>query len=280
MPSDPPNAPSLRYPVLVSDVDGTMVDSKGRLSEASVAAAALYIERGGRIMCATGKLFQSIEPIVERLQLTSPQIVCDGAATACPDTKRTVPRAVLPPASACSISALLGEKGIEHVFYTATRILAEEGAVATSNLLKLTEVGEPEPVIIPRPQPVAEAGPVLKILAFLDRAGDECVADAVSRGVSGLRVIRTSPHVLEFSSRDSGKLKALRCLSRRCGFDLSEVAAIGDNDNDAEMVAHAGFGAAVENASPRTLTGARLVCPSNERDGFASFIQVLLGISR
>jgi len=49
--------------------------------------------------------------------------------------------------------------------------------------------------------------------------------------------------------------------------------AIGDNDNDADMVAWAGLGVAMGNASPAVKAGAGYVAPPIEEDGAAEAIE-------
>lgn len=49
--------------------------------------------------------------------------------------------------------------------------------------------------------------------------------------------------------------------------------AIGDNDNDAEMVAWAGLGVAMAGASPAVKEAADYIAPSVEEDGAAEAIE-------
>ena len=53
-----------------------------------------------------------------------------------------------------------------------------------------------------------------------------------------------------FPIRDAGKHTGAAFLLDHLGLDREELAAFGDGDNDAELLAFAGIGIAVENASP------------------------------
>lgn len=54
------------------------------------------------------------------------------------------------------------------------------------------------------------------------------------------------------------------------------VCACGNADNDADMIAESGLGAAVENASQKCLDRADIVIPSNNNDGVAQLIEKIL----
>lgn len=65
-------------------------------------------------------------------------------------------------------------------------------------------------------------------------------------------------------------------LCDRLGITAEEVLAFGDAPNDAELLAWAGRGVAVSNASPATLAAANEVSLSNEEDGVAVVLERLL----
>ena len=80
-------------------------------------------------------------------------------------------------------------------------------------------------------------------------------------------------HILEIVSKQSGKWVALEQLARRHDIDPQEILAIGDDENDAEMIAGAGIGVAMGNAVPAVLDVADHQTDSNEDDGAARAIE-------
>ena len=60
------------------------------------------------------------------------------------------------------------------------------------------------------------------------------------------------------------------------GFMRRHIAAFGNGDNDADMLAFAGLGIAVKNASKRCLAAADYICPTNDEHGVAITIEKLL----
>eukprot|EP00658_Telonema_sp_P-2_P012460 TRINITY_DN14741_c0_g1_i4.p1 TRINITY_DN14741_c0_g1~~TRINITY_DN14741_c0_g1_i4.p1 ORF type:complete len:376 (+),score=89.81 TRINITY_DN14741_c0_g1_i4:178-1305(+) len=75
------------------------------------------------------------------------------------------------------------------------------------------------------------------------------------------------------------KGRSLEQLCRWFGVPLAEVFAIGDGENDAEMLTLAGTGVAMANAKPKTKAAADLVLEwSNDEDGVAKYLgEKLLG---
>ncbi|HXZ24149.1 MAG TPA: phosphoglycolate phosphatase [Methanomassiliicoccales archaeon] len=63
------------------------------------------------------------------------------------------------------------------------------------------------------------------------------------------------------------KLEGVKKACELLALDLSEVAAFGDSDNDAKMLAGVGFGVAVGNASPAAKSAAKYVASGKHSDG-------------
>ena len=82
--------------------------------------------------------------------------------------------------------------------------------------------------------------------------------------------------IVEFMHRDATKSNALKWLCGRLGVPLKGVAACGNADNDADMIAFAGLRAAVANASESCLNAAQLILPSNDNDGVAELIETII----
>ena len=69
------------------------------------------------------------------------------------------------------------------------------------------------------------------------------------------------------------KWNAVEAVARHFGIDTAHIAAFGDDYSDVEMLANCGFGVAMENAIPEAKAAAKFVCPSNEKDGVARWLE-------
>lgn len=80
---------------------------------------------------------------------------------------------------------------------------------------------------------------------------------------------------LEVNARTSNKGTALTALAEQLGIPMSQVMAIGDNDNDIPMLQAAGVGVAMGNASPAALAAARYQTLTNADCGLAAAIRAI-----
>jgi len=73
--------------------------------------------------------------------------------------------------------------------------------------------------------------------------------------------------------RDVTKQTAVRALADHYGIGMEEVAAFGDDYNDIGMLRACGAGIAVENALDEVKAAADFICPNNDEDGVAKWIE-------
>lgn len=72
------------------------------------------------------------------------------------------------------------------------------------------------------------------------------------------------------------KADALRALCAHWGIGTEDTLALGDGDNDLEMLRAAGLGVAMGNASAEVRRAAGFVTEDNDHDGAAHALQALM----
>ena len=88
-----------------------------------------------------------------------------------------------------------------------------------------------------------------------------------------MKLMRTGECNIEINSVHASKGNALKSLCARLDIPMSSVLAIGDNQNDIEMLRFAGVSVAMGNAKEDVKSAARFVTGSNEEDGAAEFLE-------
>ena len=88
-----------------------------------------------------------------------------------------------------------------------------------------------------------------------------------------LNVYRSHPALIEITSSTVSKGHALASLAGYYGIPQNEVMAIGDQDNDIEMIAWAGLGVAMGNATPGAKAVADVIAPPLSEEGAAWAIE-------
>lgn len=91
-----------------------------------------------------------------------------------------------------------------------------------------------------------------------------------------LEVTSSAPSNLEVSSKGINKASGLAEIAEALDIEPASVAVVGDSLNDLAMFKWAGFGAAMGNAVESVKAVADYVTATNEEDGVAQVIQLLL----
>ena len=86
-------------------------------------------------------------------------------------------------------------------------------------------------------------------------------------------ILRSEPFFLEILNKEASKGQALKHLTNLLGLSAAEVMAIGDNENDIDMIEYAGIGVAMGNAVPKVKAVANVITGTNAEDGVASIIR-------
>ena len=84
-----------------------------------------------------------------------------------------------------------------------------------------------------------------------------------------LYIIRSTPYYCEVSNPEASKGSSLCFLRDYWGFKKEEVLAIGDQDNDIDMIEAAGVGVAMGNGTPNLKKAADFITKSLNEDGFS-----------
>ena len=64
--------------LLVSDMDGTLLNSKGKLSEENKKAIEYFVDNGGQFTLATGRMLPSVKRHIHKMKVTLPVIMYNG----------------------------------------------------------------------------------------------------------------------------------------------------------------------------------------------------------
>ena len=102
------------------------------------------------------------------------------------------------------------------------------------------------------------------------------IRQLISDNTSGFYITSSSENFIEFMDKSATKGNAVDWLCNYLDVKTESTCACGNADNDADMIEQAGFGAAVENASKLCLDCADIIVPSNNSDGVARLIEIIL----
>jgi len=117
----------------------------------------------------------------------------------------------------------------------------------------------------------------LKYLIIEDPARVDSVRRALEAFIGpGLRIMRSQPELLEIVDSRVSKGRALRHLAHRFRIDIAHTMAIGDSENDIDMLREAAVGVAVSGAGRDVQAAADYVVASNDDDGVAEALDTFV----
>lgn len=92
-----------------------------------------------------------------------------------------------------------------------------------------------------------------------------------------LRLVKSAPDAYDVCKAYANKARGLDILLGQIGLGWHQVVAVGDGDNDVEMLKSAGLGVAMANASPAAMAAANRVAGSVYEDGVVALVEELFG---
>ncbi|PDO10635.1 MAG: hypothetical protein BLM47_05925 [Candidatus Reconcilbacillus cellulovorans] len=258
-----------RYRVVVTDVDGTLVDDRQNISDANLEAIRKFQERGGLVTLATGRVEDSARPFVRALGIKIPVILYNGAKIF--DFKSETCRfeSRLEPFVAETVLAAVRSFGLDAVFYAdgAAGVLKRSAVIEAyerKDGIRCRELGPDAERFVRRS---------VKILVIDETGGFSTIEDALQDVREHCSIVRSEPTYLEVLPKGVSKGNALIKLSEMLGVPLQAVIAVGDQLNDLDMIRLAGLGVAVGNAHQEVKRAADVVVRSHLEDAIADIIE-------
>jgi Cof subfamily protein (haloacid dehalogenase superfamily) len=98
------------------------------------------------------------------------------------------------------------------------------------------------------------------------------------KNLGGLMITSSYGGLIEVTSERATKSNALRFLAKKTGSDMAKVIAVGDSDNDIDMIEAAGIGFATGNAIDEVKEVAQFTVTTNDNSAVAEAIKIAKGI--
>ena len=261
---------------IVSDVDGTLLNSSQELTMRTEVAIARAAACGVPLILATGKSRGPwAKRLIPKLPMPIPGVFIQGLLTC--DADGTVLESIELDADVTKdVVSFAKDNGASLVAFCGSRILCESRDDNTDLVLAY---GEPTPEAIGELSVnMVDAGiAVNKLLVFADDDTNAMptLRAAAEKKFAGRCAITTAvPGMLEFLPLGASKGVAVAKLLKRLDIDPANVLALGDGENDVEMLRLAGTSVAMGGSSSIVVDAARgNVGASNDDNGVAEAIE-------
>ena len=257
--------------LVVSDIDGTLVNHAKELTPRTRAVIAALAERGIGFTVTTARPPVGLKPIIDMLGLSVPSAAINGGALVAPDLSISEVRYLAPDVARKAV-AFLRERGLDPWLFTEYdwHVRDPHGAKVDLETRTLAK----DPVV------VADFAPdlfdhVLKVIGACDDHAHlaRCETDLQALLGRDANATRSQLYYLDVTSPLAQKGEAIKSLSRAMNVPVAAILSIGDGTNDIPMLKAAGFSVAMGNGSDAVKAAAHVVTEDCEHDGFAIAIE-------
>jgi Cof subfamily protein (haloacid dehalogenase superfamily) len=262
------------YDLLLCDLDGTILDASLQLDPALVAAFTSAAARGLRISIATGRMPQAVDRYREELQIRTPLIYYNGALLRDPLDGRDLLSHRLPRGILARAFEVFGQSPVHPLFFRDEQVHCLE---LTPDVRAFCDDEALRPLVVPDPGDFLQRGAFVKGL-FIGHPSDLGLLRLELEPVvgDGARLVRTAGRYLEMVPAAASKGAALMVLARHLGIPLERVVAVGDQENDLEMIRAAGLGVAMPHAPDAVRAAADCIAPAPDEGGLLALFAELM----
>jgi Cof subfamily protein (haloacid dehalogenase superfamily) len=237
------------------DVDGTLLDSEGRMPDANREAIAEAVAAGIHVALVTGRSYPFARPVAEPLPGAITLIVSNGAVERSTSgvtlarrlLDRIIARAVLEATRPYRDAAALifdRDEGRQVIFETMDWEHAGRKNYWTRNQSLIEQCVPLEEALVEDPIQVMFNGGA----AAMSELADTLRRDAVDFAVSLTEYVHRDFSLIDVTAPTATKGRALAWRAAQLGLTPDEVMAVGDNFNDLEMLEYAGTPVVMANA--------------------------------
>jgi len=238
-----------KYKLLALDIDGTTITNDQRITEETYIWIKRAIKSGVTVMFATGRGLHRVEHLAHELQLRSPMVLLNGSEV-WEGTDQLIERHFLDRDTVFKLYSISRKNNARFWGYDVKGLIGYDDWDATmlhNQWMKFTIYH-------------SETG----VLQYLKDY-------SVSLGT--VEVAQTSISHLELSPKGRTKEAGIKTICDCLNLAMDEVMAIGDEQNDLQLLQSAGLGVAMGNATNEIKQIANVVTDTNEQDGVAKAIK-------
>jgi len=262
-----------RIALVVSDVDGTLLTKDKTLTDGARRAVQKLHEAGIGFTITSSRPTIGMRFLIEPLQLALPLGAFNGSCIVDPQLK-PIEQHLIPAPAAQRALDVLNEFGADIWLFTSDLWLTRNGS------------GE----YVPHEKRAIRADPTI-VADFAPYLGSACKIVGASADAAMLQrcelamqqalgtqatAVRSQSYYLDVTPPGCNKGTFVQGMTRRLGIASDAVATIGDMQNDLPMFRESGISIAMGNATDDVKKVANHVTATNEDEGFAKAIEMIL----
>ena len=288
------------FKLIAIDLDGTLLNSYGEVSEANRKAIEKFAKKGIYIVLASGRAISSVKSLARDLGADKYMISGNGAVVFDFEKNEIIYNRFLTKRQVLEIAKICEENSIFYNVYSEDEIITK---ALNYNVLfyhnenaKKNEKNRTNINIVEDIKKYIETSNKENYLKITICEENKVVFNSIIRKIkqiNGLDILDTaymsrkvikngtnkvpiSYFYTEITNENVNKWSAIDFLIKKLGIDPKDVMAIGDNINDKEMIINSGLGIILRNSSPLMKIYADVIVSDNNSSGVAEALNLFI----
>lgn len=270
----------MAYKLICIDVDGTLLNSRHKLTDRTKAVLNQAHQQGVHIVVCTGRMYTDAEYFSNLIGVKSPVIASNGAFIKEKDREEVIFKDSLGRELSLNLLNIFQRHQITpyfctpdkfyygniifKLFYLGTKLLRTR-----SNSIEMEYISSWQKW--QRVVELEQDNLVKCEIIYRNNASVEALQREL-HDIEQLEIVNSSKHNIEITRKGVSKGKAVAILASMYNISREEIITIGDSENDISMIEYAGLGIAMGNALDSVKQKADYITDSNDNEGVAEAI--------
>lgn len=267
--------------LIALDLDGTTLTRNG-LTRRTKETLEEAIEKGIDVVIATGRPYSALPETVKTIKGLEHIIISNGAHIVRPLTGEFLYSNYVEREAILNVRRILMERDFPVEVFTEGRAYVDRELY--EDVKKNGSTYLAARYILRTREPVERiydfwyehADAIENVNIQFEHQEDKAEMKTILEKAEGITLTSSTYHNLEVGGETTSKASALWQLCRMKGLTMENIMAFGDSPNDGAMIREAGIGVAMENATADILEDADITAPSNDDEGVAYTLRMLL----
>ena len=267
--------------LIALDLDGTTLTRNG-LTRRTKETLEEAIENGLDVVIATGRPYSALPETVKTIKGLEHIIISNGAHIVRPLTGEFLYSNYVEREAILRVRDMLMERNFPVEVFTEGRAYVDRELY--EDVKKNGSTYLAARYILRTREPVdriydfwfEHADSIENVNIQFEHQEDKTEMKSILEKAEGITLTSSTYHNLEVGGETTSKASALWQLCRMKGLTMENIMAFGDSPNDGTMIREAGIGVAMENATADILDDADITAPSNDDEGVAYTLRMLL----
>lgn len=265
------------YRLIALDLDGTVLTSDIEIQPSTIEAVTYARRHGVHVVVATGRIVGEASVFAREIGASSALISAGGAAVSDASRACNVKEWPMPWEIGAQVVEAVQTRKVTVMIHVGDRLYINPYSDHILAETKRTEGYWSSRVVLDDIAGFIREHklPVCKVFARGETAE---LAEALTQfnTLSGIHITRSAENNFEVLAKGINKSRALHEIARVMGISMEQVIAIGDSDNDSDMLKAVGMPVVMGNGDDAIKPLAKYITDTNDNDGVAKAIYHLI----